>query len=255
MITFKNVIDEIIAQLVVIKHLPKQPEKKFMLFARGRSGSGLLRSLINSHPDIYCDVEVYLHRKALFPRHYLNNKSRIAMRKVYGYKAKPRQLERQYKNPEKVLSKFFTDDYKIIYLYRTNIFRQALSGLIGSQRQKWHDKKAGALAGKQFYIDSKELLNSMGVLEQVIEREREMIKDRTFLPVSYEDDLFDERNHQQTLDRVFNFLGVESVPVSTKIVRTTTDNISDFVENHDEVIEAVKNSKYAAFLDQSPANG
>ena len=246
---FKKVKDEIIVQLLILKHLPQNPEKKFILFARGRSGSGLLRRLINSHPDIYCDDEIFLQRKAVFPRHYLNNKSRIAKSKIFGYKAKLTQLENQYSNRKKILEHFFSDDFKIIYLRRKNIFRQAVSGMIGGQRQIWHDTETNPLAGNFFYIDVEDLLNSMNILEEILQREQEILDGKKYHFVCYEDDLLNQEDHQSTMDKVFEYLDVETVPVNTKIVRTTTDDLSDFIENDKEVLEAVKNSKYSKFLE------
>lgn len=240
--------DEIVAQLVVIKNGPTRPEKKFMLFAKGRSGSGLLRSLLNSHPDIFCDNEVFNRRKAIAPKRYLLNCSNIRPVKVYGYKAKIWQLDQQYQSSRKVFKKFFTDDFQIIYLRRRNFFRQAISNLIGNERGIWHDTQSGSLSGQKFKIDCKVLLERIEWLENWDEKEKEVLKNVEYLHISYEDDLLPQENHQKTLNRIFKYLGVHEVPVQTKLVKTTSRNLADFIRNYDEVVNTIKNSRFEELL-------
>ena len=51
----------------------RKPPTKFVIFGRGRSGSTLLVSLLNSNPDIHCDGEI-LSRKKLFPEKVIHSK-------------------------------------------------------------------------------------------------------------------------------------------------------------------------------------
>src|SRR4030095_16137361 len=71
------------------------PQKKFVIYTRGRTGSTVLTDLINSHPDIFCDAEIfnfiYCNTKVLFPRAYIKSCSKrasIYKKKVYGFKVK-----------------------------------------------------------------------------------------------------------------------------------------------------------------------
>lgn len=240
--------DELNAQLHVIGNRPQPPEKKFLLFAYGRSGSELLRSLINSHPDIYCDEEIFLDRKALFPQRYLSNRAKIPQKKIYGYKAKLPQLELQYRDHEKLKATFLTKEFQIIYLRRKNFLRQALSVIIGIQRNKWHDTKAAPLSGKKFHVDCNELLERIRWIEIYENKEKEMLRGLDYLFIHYEEDLLDPQNHQKTLNKIFHFLRVDPVPVDTAYVRTSTKNLSDYIENYEEVVDVINNSKYSIFL-------
>lgn len=242
--------DELNAQLKVLKNQLREPESMFILLAYGRSGSELLRNLINSHPDIYCDGEIFLKRRAVFPKRYLLNRAKVAEKKIYGYKAKLPQLQLQYKDDERLKAVFLTSDYKIIYLRRKNYLRQALSIMIGKQRNIWHDTSKHPLAGNKFQINCKNLLKMTEKIERYENREREMLQGLDYLYLNYEQDLLDSKNHQKALDKVYRYLGVKTVPVQTNYVRTTTDDISEFIENHREVIDTVKASKYADYLEK-----
>lgn len=225
------------------------PEKKFIIFFHGRSGSELLVSLLNSHPEIHCDQEIYLHRKALFPKRYLENRAKMSGKNIYGHKAKIVQLDRQYADKDRVKKEFFTD-YKIIHLHRRNYLRQAISGILSHFRQTWHDTKESPLEGKKFVFNFDKLMNQIQWIEKCKQREKEILEGLDYLYICYEDDLLDNSKHQQTLDKIFDYLDVESVPVGTNLFRTTSDQLSDFIENYDEIAEAVKKTKYAKFLDE-----
>jgi len=239
--------DEVVAQLRVWRNLPAEPTNKFIILFYGRSGSGLLRMLINCHPEIYCDAEIYLHRKALFPKRYLQNRSKIYGKKFYGHKAKLFQLEHQYRDADKIRENYLTG-VKIIFLKRDNYIRQTISALIGLQRGKWHDKKENVLSGQKFKINPVMRINSVKRVETYHKRKKKLLKGLDYLTITYEEDLLSEEYHQPTADKVFKHLGIRSVPVRTPYYKTTPENLEKVLDNYEEVIEAVRNSAYAHFL-------
>ena len=66
----------------------RQPQKKFVLFFRPRSGSNLLVSLLNAHPDIHCDGEIFVRgkQKPIWPSLFLKGQSSKYYRGIYGFK-------------------------------------------------------------------------------------------------------------------------------------------------------------------------
>lgn len=240
--------DEVVAQLRVWRNLPAEPINKFIILFYGRSGSGLLRTLLNCHPEIYCDVEIYLHRKALFPIRYLQNRAKIYGKRYYGHKAKLFQLEEQYSDVDKIRDTYLTGA-KIIFLKRDSFVRQAISAFIGVQRGKWHDKRENSLEGQKFNINPVILLEKVRRIDTYYKRKEKLLKGTDHLFINYERDLLNEENHQGTMDKVFEYLGAYSVPVHTNYVKTTPDNLEKVLDNYDEVIEAVRSSEYAHFLE------
>lgn len=241
-------IEEISTYIRPVLLNSKPPKKKFVLFADGRSGSELLRSLINSHPDIYCDGEV-LNEKVLFPYLYVKSLSAITEKKIYGFKVKLYQVIRQKRSCKIFLSHLYTQDWKIIYLRRLNLLRQAISVLIGKERNKWHDTEKSPLQNLQIYIDFSEFIMQIEGLEKSLRKEQEILKNLPHFKIVYEEDLLPQDKHQATLDKVFDYLGVESVPVKTKYYRTTSNCLSDFIQNYEEFLEFVNKTKYAKFLE------
>jgi hypothetical protein len=79
-------------------------------------------------------------------------------------------------------------------------------------------------------------------------REQQALAGTSYLPLLYEEHLLKPTHHQQTLNRVFDYLGVESIPVKTRFQKTTAPQISDFIENYDEIESLVAQTDYARFL-------
>jgi hypothetical protein len=240
--------DEVVAQLRVWRNLPAGPPNKFIILFYGRSGSGLLRTLLNCHPDVYCDAEIYLHRKALFPKRYLQNRAKLYGKKYYGHKAKLFQLEEQYSDVDKIRDTYLTGN-KIIFLKRDSFVRQAISVFIGVQRGKWHDKRENSLAGQKFKINPVKLLEKVRRIDTYYNKKEKLLRGIDHLYINYERDLLSQENHQGTMDKVFDYLGLYSVPVYTNYVKTSPENLEEVLDNYDEVIEAIRNSEFAHFLE------
>lgn len=98
------------------------PEKKFVIFGRGRSGSTLLVELLDSHPQIHCDNEI-LHDRVLFPRLYIDSCASRYQSQVYGFKFLSYQIKdvQRISQPKKFLLQLYQSGYKIIYLRRENL--------------------------------------------------------------------------------------------------------------------------------------
>ena len=69
------------------------------------------------------------------------------------------------------------------------------------------------------------------------------------MTIEYERDLLSSGTHQDTLDRVFDFLGVRREVVETKWMRISSDEIEDMIENYDELVDELKIHSYDHYLD------
>ena len=234
-------------------HTCKIPSPKFLILLQGRSGSQLLGDFLNSHPDIHCDAEKIGWKKwdDLFDlKAYLKWRREKRTEPIYGVRFKLRHVtEVQNVDAAHFLRNFHRRGWKIIYSKRENRFRQEISSLIGNQRDKWSDTSAEPLAGQTFYIDCQELLESIEAREKYAAQEQDLLAGLPHLTIVYEKDLLHAAHHQATLDRVFDYLGVPSVPVKTTLVRTSRNKLADIVSNYEEVVRFISQTKYAKFLD------
>jgi len=122
------------------------PETRFVLFARGRSGTTLLLSMLNAHPAVEADGEI-LRRRALCPLQLVKQCEAQTQASVYGFKLlsyQLRSLQTHLPDRRAFLEALVEQGYRVLYLRRQNLLRHALSGLYAEHRRRWHQTETDA---------------------------------------------------------------------------------------------------------------
>lgn len=235
----------------------KSPVKKFVIYTRGRTGSTVLTDLLNSHPEMYCDYEIFNTfndtTPVRYPLKYIDSCSKRATlnkKSVYGFKVKIEQLknEQGYKDIGRLLKSAEDAGWKMIYLRRVNIFNHAVSGMIANQTKVFHLKNKNEALQQKIKIDVGLLLGIMNYFEELGKLEEDSLRSLSYITVSYEDDLLDNSKHQETSDKIFQYLGIKSFPVNTQLKKIIPENLADIISNYDEVYDFIKKSKHGKFL-------
>jgi len=210
------------------------PSQKFVIFTVGRSGSSLLVSLLHSHDQITCDDELF-RRRLFSPLQYLRCREMLSVKDVYGFKLNTYHFrDQKIQDPQLFLSKIHDDGYQIISLRRRNIVRQAISHMYAIHRDKFHHKETqGKLEYQKFHVDIDYLQVEIDKFEGFRALHSRLISDFPHLKIFYEDDLQDSTQHQNTIDRVVDFLDVPPAKVSTRFSKTTPRQLADFIENYE----------------------
>jgi len=226
------------------------PTNKFVIFAQGRSGSQLLCDLMNTHPSIHCDTEILRKIRVLFPLQYVQGRAARIQENTYGFKVKIYQLTDDQKiDPHSFLTQLHNQEWKIIYLKRLNALRQSLSMLIAiNRRNAWHLTSRQTVDLKKNYINPEKLIKEIERRLNYLNLEKDLLTDLPHLPLVYESDLLNPENHQTTLNRIFDYLGIDSVSVKTHFKRTTALPLSDYIQNYDEIVHRIHQTPYAEFL-------
>ena len=231
---------------------PPITEPKFVVFAQGRTGSELLVSLLNNHPRIHCEGELLnakLNTKIVFPQLYVQGRRAKYPEKAYGFKVKIYQLtEDQHTDPQIFMHGLQSKGWKVIYLQRENLLRNSISCILGFQRNKWHDRSKNPLKEQKFTMACDRLLYELERRDIYTEKEAEILERIDHIKIVYERDLLGGENHQNTCDRLFAYLGLPSVGVRAKLKKTTSNRLSDFIENYEEIESAIAQTKYAKYL-------
>ena len=84
---------------------------------------------------------------------------------------------------------------------------------------------------------------------QLADYELTLMEGLNVLSLTYEDNLQHSDQHQQTVDRICNFLGVPSSPVKSAYRKQASDRWQDGVLNHQELTEFLSKTSYAHYLD------
>jgi len=245
--------------LNLLKYKIPFPDNKFVIYTRGRTGSTVLTDLLNCHPDIFCDIEIFnfLYSKGLvsFPELYIKSCSKRAAfnkKQVYGFKVKIAQLryEHKYSNYEKILSDLNSDGWKFIYLKRENFLRHKLSNIMSAQSQIFHIMNSDSIKTPKIRIDCNSLLEGIKFAEEVEKTEKENLRNIPHLTLTYESDIIDNSKHQETADKVFSYLNLKTSTVSTNNKRIIPDNLEDTILNYDEVNNFFKDTEYSKYLNE-----
>ncbi len=229
---------------------------KFIIFGQSRSGSTLLLELIRSHPDITCENEIFNHLKlfprfkllsnaiSLFPMPYLKYRVRKSDASIYGFKL----LFFQVQNPEKLLSQLHHNNWKFVHIHRDNIWQVVLSNIIAMETNHWHSYSENESAPKSIKIKPGRLLKALEIRTNWKIEENKLIEPYDHISINYEKDLKNSNNWQTTADKIFDFLGIESHPVTSTIKPTYQKPYSELIENYHELTELVKNCEYAYLI-------
>ncbi|MEM1167882.1 MAG: hypothetical protein AAGJ08_02000 [Cyanobacteria bacterium P01_H01_bin.35] len=256
---FKIRNKEILDYLTSFSLKSSLPKHKFMILAHYRTGSTLLADLLQSHPSIFIGGEIFslfansYFKKVLFPHTYLNIQVKKSPCHFYGFDLKIDQLivslSRFHQTPIEFIEDLCINNWKIIYLKRNNTLRKAISDLIANARKQWHDTPETPLIKAPIYIDCQQLIKLLEWYEKIDKKEQQIIQNFPSLKLIYETHLLNPDRHQQTLDKIFSYLGTYSVPVKTKMKKISTHNLADDIINYEEVVDFIRESKYKKFLE------
>jgi LPS sulfotransferase NodH len=223
-----------------------------VVLSHGRSGSSMLVDLLNCHPQVHCDSEVLSHR--LFtatPRALLRSRARLFATQAYGFKLRPNHFAVQrIGDPQAFVADLAREGWRFVHLVRRNVVRVALSVLRMKRTGVFH--RLGSVAGDadtRVAVPPDALLACIAQIEDDMRIEAACLAGIPHLELAYEEDLLRASSQQAALDRTFAFLGLPPAAVATQYVRLTSDRISDFVVNYDEVAVALAETPYAHFLE------
>ena len=224
---------------------PSLPSNKFVIFGRGRSGSTLLVNLLTNQNQIHCDNEI-LHDRLLFPRIYIDLCASRCQYSVYGFKLlsyQVRDVQPIFK-PEKFLLSLYENGYKFIYLTRSNLVDHALSNINAKLKQKFHHRSdEGKLEYKPIKVKIEEVFHRIQFSEELEKYEKKLLKSIPHLSLTYEDNLLHSECHQKTVDQILELFNLPSKPVKTNLVKLMPLELSEMVENYEELTLSIKKSK------------
>lgn len=235
-----------------IKPLPPD-QVRLLIFGQGRTGSTLLESLLCSTTYFRANGELLSTSKGeiLYPVQYIGGLSKRRADENFIFHAKTYQLSRDRKrpiDPTVFLSALFGDGWRIIYLRRRNKVRHALSNIVAEQRGKYHKTS-----------DDKEKLNVLVDCDSFVERvnerfrfenaEKEALENISYHAVVYEDDLEKPDAHQDTIDRILDYVALEHRVVATEYRKVNTRSLSDLILNYDEFTDCLLEQGWQGFLE------
>jgi LPS sulfotransferase NodH len=227
---------------------------KFVVYGQSRSGSTLLVELINTHPEVRCDGELFnqdadrignrvlLSLVRAFPMPYISYKRRRAAGKAYGFKF----LFYHLPMARQVMRMLALTGWKFVHVYRRNVARQSLSNIVAETTQRWH-KREDDRATSRIRVSNAGLRREIEIRHRWRAREIDLIAPIDHLDLCYEDDLEREADWPATADKLSRFLGLAPFKpgdVSLKKILSGTDD--NLIENYAELKPLLDSSEIAS---------
>lgn len=232
--------------------------RRFVVLSRARSGSNLLMSLLNSHPNVYGRGEVFTHLQGreiattldeVFSRYPYYTKA-VGFKLFYYHPIDASGAER-YDLWQQLIA---MENLHVIHLRRRNLLRSLTSRKIALKQGVWKStlvtKKADKLATdvslrKSVSFTPDEL--EQAFLESDIwqDESKEKFGQHPFLELFYEDLAQDTAKEFQ---QVSDFLGLTYVRPQTKLIRQNPEKLDVLIENYAELKKYFENGPWSSYF-------
>jgi LPS sulfotransferase NodH len=225
--------------------------KKFIVLSRSRTGSTMLISLLNSHPNICAEGEIFSKLNG--------RRSQDVLAKVFSRQPrfiKARGFKIFYYHPQDDKKNRVWDDLidmtglSVIHLKRRNILRTALSRKLASVKKAYiHNPSNTETTGT-----GKTLTFTPEELEQTFRATRtaEIGGDRRFkknplLTLYYEDLAADPAG---SFRKITEFLELKYVEPQTEMRKQNPESLRNLIANYDELKAAFSGSEWLPFFEE-----
>jgi LPS sulfotransferase NodH len=227
------------------------PKQRFVILTSGRSGSDLLVSLLDSHPQIMCDGEVLMARRTL-PDQLVRSREALAglrRARAYGFKlTRDNILAQGVEEPAGFVRALHERGYRMVLLERRDLLQHAISYVRAEQVGYIHYRRAAGGPFSATALDPMAVVAFMYVLEDVAHFCRGALSGIPHIKLVYEDDLVTTERQQAAADRICRALGLHPATVRSDLVRVTPGATEDQLSNYDELAEMLARTRYAQYL-------
>ncbi|KAK3147163.1 hypothetical protein QOZ80_3BG0278890 [Eleusine coracana subsp. coracana] len=244
------------------------PVRYFVIISMQRSGSGWFETLLNSHPNVSSNGEIFSLKERrenissilrtldkLYSMDWLTSAAKNECTAAFGLKWMLNQGLMEYHHD--IADYLNKKGAMVIFLFRRNTLRRLISveannydrrtkQLNGIHKSHVHSKdEADILARFKPKMDVSTLIPSIISAEQSMRTCLDRFSNTRHMILYYEDVIRD----QNALTRVQEFLGVPVKKLFSKHVKIHTRPLLDLVDNWEDVSEMLNGTEYARFLD------
>jgi LPS sulfotransferase NodH len=227
------------------------PERRFLILTSGRSGSDLLVSLLDSHPQLMCDGEVLMSRRA-FPEQLVRSREALAglrRARAYGFKlTRDNILAQGLEEPATFVRALHERGYRMVLLERRDLLQHAISYARAEQVGYVHHRRADGTGFSATALDPMAVMAFMYVLEDVAIFCRQALTGIPHVRLVYEDDLGTPERQQAAADRICEAIELPAAPVHSELVRVTPAAPQEQLSNYEELAELLAITRYAKYL-------
>lgn len=229
----------------------KPHKPSFVIFDTGQSGCITLAKWFAAHEAIAFQEDI-LSQPVRFPRLSVYQRIRQSVGDVYGFSLTVEQLRQiqRLADPNQFLQDLRRGGCRVIYLNRRDVLRHAIATLRTYSVNCRFDGSDPSRSNK-LTVDVSELLACLKYLDnQRIEADA-ILHNIHRLDLVYEEDLMDPNNYQDTAEKLSDFLEIPDIQPAGSSLKLVHQQLTNIVDNYDDVREGLENSDYAYLLTDS----
>lgn len=239
----RSVAKEIVFHILYYVRLKRPGQVRVVIFAQGRTGSTLLEDLLCSSGYFSKNGELLNSkiREVWDPAKYVIGLSRWKNRNfIFHVKVYHLTKDRNYPvDPARFLQSLIEDGWNIIYLRRKNKVKHVLSNLVAEARGDYH-KQNDEKEDIRVRVDCERFVDCLQKRQLYDDLERMALGNLPFLEAIYEEDLENSHRHQETANRIWDFLSLSRKKVHTRYRKVNTFHAEELVSNYEELITCLK---------------
>lgn len=235
---------------MTLKGVGHRNYKHFIVLTRSRTGSNMLSSLLNNHPNINVQGEIF---RRLNGQNYKDVLASGFPKQPFYIKANGFKIF--YYHPQDDPSSDIWNDLvkmqnlHIIQLKRRNVLRSLISSKIAANKKFWMSTESTdtvKLSERIVTLTEEELRDGFEYTKRRINKAEQMFCSHPFLTLFYEDLLDDiESNLRDTC----KFLGVRYRPLKTPLKRQNPESMRDLVINYEELKSAFQGTEWESYFE------
>lgn len=236
--------------------------KNIVTFHTHRCGSTVLGDLLNQHPEIHWDGEIYdrltkycTNKMKKKPVKYIDYRKNYVTYPYYGMEVTIVHLIHFFKHLKltefiKILKSKGFDNF--IILERKNYLRRMISGYILFETMKFKSKNSNPKLNKitlpVIYKDGETIIDKIEFLKKFYSDLNDIMKNEKHLKLYYEDDIL--TNPVIACEKVIDFLDIKMHSPNINLKKQNPFPIKDILINFEEVEKHLKNTKFEWMLYQ-----
>lgn len=248
--------------------------KKFVIISRQRSGSTVLVRSLDQHKQIFCAGEIFLsskktfHDELNFPAVNIVSKPKeifLIINYFFGLIRVNSYLNKFFNRPE--INDFDTVGFKLminqiklypmtlkwikknelkkIILIRENPLDILVSYTRIKKIRKPHLELKNHLETEKVFIETRNILKKLEKIERENQKLLKLSNQDNSLLIYYEE-IF---KWDDLMKKIYKFLEVDYQTIQPVLKKISKNSIQENVENYNELVKALENSKYRIYLD------
>ena len=251
-----SIFDKILRKFINLLGLKNENYNKFILIGRGRTGSNLLLTTLNQHPNCVAMFEEFGTKKPrpakkeelkkIFKKYPAYIKS-VGF-KIFYHHAIP-NAENFWDRPAKgqIWEELGRDkSIKVIHLKRRNYFETLVSEKIAERRNKWfqmdNEPEDDEIQVNITVENCVEFFEHTKKLEKIYD---DLFFDHKKIEIQY-DDL--KNNFSKTIKQTFDFLKLDRREIDAPIKKQRNKQNHEYVQNCEFLKEHFSNTEWAKFF-------